>query len=272
MAAIVPGKPDESLLIDAVRYDDADLQMPPHGKLPPEDIAMLTSWVSQVRPLAGPAGSGEQAAKPVAADGPNAKWPAGFDLAARKRQHWAWQGVKRVPPPAVDNRAWPINDIDRFILAKLQAQGLEPAGPADPGTLLRRLSFDLLGLPPTPAELAEFLADPSPERYEHAVDRLLDSPRFGERWARHWLDRVMPSRGGHEHDYDNSNATAYRDYVVRAINADVPYDQFVREHIAGDLLDTALNAPGAGLQRIGAGHGLLVSRRSGALAGRYPPR
>jgi hypothetical protein len=247
--AIVPGKPEESLLIEAVRYDDVALQMPPHGKLPAEDIAMLTSWVSRGAPWP------DEAAVSGEAPSGRANRPD-FDLAARKREHWAWQPVKRQPPPAVGKRAWPKNEIDPFVLEKLESRGIEPAGPADPRTLIRRLSFDLIGLPPTPAEVAEFVADPSPAGYRHAVDRLLASPRFGERWARHWLDLVRYGESrGHEYDYDNSNAFEYRDYVVRALNADVPYDQFVREHLAGDLLEHPRLHPTLGFNESALGTG-----------------
>jgi hypothetical protein len=139
--------------------------------------------------------------------------------------------------PAVKNQAWPRSDIDRFVLAKLEEKGLSPAGPAERRTLVRRVYFDLLGLPPTPAEVDQFVNDPSDGAFESLVDRLLASPHFGERWGRHWLDLVRYAETfGHEFDYPIPSAREYALYVVRAINADVPYDQFAREHIAGDLL------------------------------------
>src|SRR5262249_50436536 len=138
---------------------------------------------------------------------------------------------------AVRDRDWVRSPVDAFLLAKLEAAGLEPAPPADKRTLLRRVTFDLTGLPPTPQEIDAFLADESPDAYEKVVDRLLASPAYGERWGRHWLDLVrFAETYGHEFDFDIPDAYQYRDYVTRAFNDDVPYDQFVREHVAGDLL------------------------------------
>ena len=162
---------------------------------------------------------------------------AAFDLAKRKAGHWAWQPIKSQNPPSVKDGAWPKGRIDRFVLAKLEEKGLEPAPAADRRALIRRLSFDLTGLPPKPEEVEAFAADTSPDAIEKVVDRLLGSEHFGERWARHWLDLVRYAETrGHEFDYDIPSAWRYRDYVIRAYNADVPYDQFVTEHVAGDLL------------------------------------
>jgi mono/diheme cytochrome c family protein len=222
---IVAGEPDKSRLVDAVGYRNIDLQMPPKGKLTNANIADLSEWVRR-----GAAWPAEPVAKTPAADG--------FDLAARKRVHWAWKRVRAVSPPAVRDERWPNGPIDRFVLAGLEANGLRPAPGADRRTLLRRATFDLAGLPPTAAEIDAFLIDESPDAFGRVVDRLLASPRFGERWGRHWLDLVRYAETrGHEFDYTSPNAWQYRDYVVRAINADVPYSQFVTEHIAGDLLD-----------------------------------
>jgi hypothetical protein len=225
--AIVPGQPDQSRLIDAVRYGNPDLQMPPKTKLADGQIADLTEWVKRGAPWPSGTGTASAAsAKPV------------FDLQKRKNEHWAWQAIRRQDPPAVKNADWPRGPIDRFILSKLESAGLSPAPDADPRTLIRRASFDLTGLPPTSQEVQAFVDDPSPKAFETVVDRLLDSPQFGERWARHWLDLVRYAETrGHEFDYAIPNAWRYRDYVVRALNADVPYDQFVTEHLAGDLLD-----------------------------------
>ncbi|MGH7226656.1 MAG: DUF1549 domain-containing protein, partial [Gemmataceae bacterium] len=160
-----------------------------------------------------------------------------FDLGQRKRAHWAWQPIRPYNPPSVRDRDWPRQPLDCFIRAKLQDKGLSPAKPADKRTLLRRLYFDIIGLPPTPEETTSFLGDDSADAVEKVVDRLLDSPHFGERWGRHWLDLVRYAETrGHEFDYPIPNAYQYRDYVIRALNADVPYDQFVLEHLAGDLL------------------------------------
>ncbi len=139
--------------------------------------------------------------------------------------------------PRVKNAAWIRSPIDRFVLARLEAQGLEPAPPADKRTLLRRASFDLTGLPPTPEEMADFLRDEAPEAFARAVERLLASPRYGERWGRHWMDVVRyADTAGDNADYPVPEARLYRDYIIEAFNADMPYDQFVREQLAGDIL------------------------------------
>jgi hypothetical protein len=219
--AVVAGKPDESLLVEAINY--GSYEMPPTGKLKPEEIAILTKWVSLGAPWPD-----ESVVK--AHDGKS------FDLEARK-QHWSFQPIVATPPPSVSNSEWPRSSIDRFILAKLEANGLQPADDADKRTLLRRAYFDLVGLPPTRDDLDRFLSDSSPGAFEKIIDELLASPHFGERWGRHWLDLVRYAETlGHEFDYPLPHAWRYRDYVVRAFNDDVPYDDFVREQIAGDLL------------------------------------
>lgn len=220
---LAPGEPTKSLLLRAVRRTPGVSAMPPSGALPAEKVALLEEWIKRGAPLP--------------ADRPSTT-PAtgGFPLTAR-RQHWAYQPVKRPTVPVVKNTAWVRNPVDAFVLAKLEAQGLQPAAPADKRTLLRRVTFDLTGLPPTPAETAAFLADSSPTAYEKVVERLLASPRYGERWGRHWLDLVRYGESlGHEYDYTIDNAYQYRDYIIRAFNDDVPYDQLLREHLAGDLL------------------------------------
>src|SRR5262245_32568484 len=227
--AIVPGDLAKSRLLHAVSYSDVDLSMPPRGKLPAQAIADLTAWVK----MGAPWPSGEPAAQ--------ARDIARFGLQRRKAEHWAWQPVKLVPPPAVRDKAWPLVPADRFILAKLEAAGLRPAKPADRATWLRRVYFDLIGLPPTPEEIASFEAAcgfaGEPVAMARVVDKLLASPHFGERWGRHWLDLVRYAETkGHEFDAIIPNAYQYRDYVIRALNADVPYNQFVTEHLAGDLL------------------------------------
>jgi hypothetical protein len=223
--ALVPGRPEQSKLIEALSYRNIDLRMPPKGKLPDAVVADLTTWVQQG--AIWPAGTGTTA---------QAKNEA-FDLNKRRREHWAWQPIKVVPVPKVHDKGWSLSDVDRFLLQRLEAAKLSPASATDRGTLLRRLSFDLIGLPPTPGELSAFLSDDRPGALERVVDRLLASPHFGERWARHWLDLVRYAESrGHEFDYTIPNAWQYRDYVIRALNADVPYRQFVLEHIAGDLL------------------------------------
>ncbi len=159
-----------------------------------------------------------------------------FNLAER-RAHWCFQPVRVTPPPIVKKHDWPSSPIDNFILAKLEAAGIDPAPASEKRTLIRRVTFDITGLPPSPAEVRAFLDDDAPNALEKVVDRLLDLPHFGERWARHWLDLVrFAETRGHEFDPIIPNAFQYRDYVIRALNADVPYDQFVTEHVAGDLV------------------------------------
>jgi hypothetical protein len=223
--AVVPGKLKESLLVDAINYGEL-YQMPPKTKLPAAEIATLTKWVEMGAPW--PKATGQEVA---AKDNV-------FDLAKRKAEHWCWQPVKKVAPPSVKNESWPRQPLDRFILAKLEEKGLVPSSFADKRTLIRRAYFDLIGLPPKPEEVEAFLKDQSPQAFEKVVDGLLNSPHFGERWGRHWLDLVRYAESrGHEFEPNIPNAWQYRDYVIRALNADVPFDQFVTEHIAGDLLE-----------------------------------
>jgi len=224
--ALKPGHPEKSLMIDAINYR-GDYEMPPTSKMPAGEIALLTKWVEMGAPW--PAGDGPPLgmAKEV------------FPILKRKEEHWSWRAVADPPLPAVKQADWGRRDLDRFILAKLEAAGLKPAPDTDRHTLLRRVWFDVVGLPPKPADVAAFVSDPAPtqQALEKVVDQLLASPHFGERWGRHWLDlmRYAESRG-HEYDFNVSNAWQYRDYVIRALNADVPYNQFVVEHVAGDLV------------------------------------
>jgi hypothetical protein len=245
--ALAPGNLDKSLIIEAVRWQNTDMQMPPKKALPPEQVAALEAWVK-----AGATWPREAAVK-------TASERKVFDLQKRKQQHWCWQPVLESPPPAVKNTEWPRSDIDRFILAKLEEKGLTPAPDADRRTLLRRVTFDLTGLPPTPERVEEFVNDPSPDALARNVDALLASPQFGERWARHWLDLVRYAETrGHEYDPAIPNAWQYRDYVIRALNADVPYNQFAAEHIAGDLLPARLNPQsGANESILGTGFWFL---------------
>ena len=232
--AVVPGKPGESLMVEAINYGDT-LQMPPKSKLPADEIATLTRWVESG--AAWP--SGVMTPKSGAAKPFNLKERAG---------HWSFLPIQHPPAPEVKNAAWPINDVDRFILAKLEAKGLQPAPEADRRTLIRRITFDLIGLPPRPEEVEAFVGDESSNAYEKLVDRLLASPQYGERWARHWLDLVRFSEtSGHEFDYEIPLAYRYRDYVIRAFNADLPYDRFVVEHVAGDILPSPRRDPATGL-------------------------
>jgi len=234
--AVVPGKPDLSLLVEAINY--AGPEMPPTGKLAPEKIAVLTRWVS----LGAPWPSRDRAAA-------HATSIAGSNLLKSKltaadRAFWSLQPVRKplVPTPTkagVTNwDGWTRNPIDRFIIKSLLDHGLTPAPEADKPTLIRRTTFDLTGLPPTPEELDAFVADQAPEAYERLIDRLLASPRYGQRWARHWLDLVRYAESdGYRQDAFRPQAWLYRDYVVRAFNTDKPYDRFLTEQLAGDELD-----------------------------------
>jgi hypothetical protein len=244
--AVVPGDPDASLIIEAVRYES--FEMPPSGKLPQEKIEDLERWVAMGAPWPREEPLSDATLSPT------------FDWQERKRQHWSWQPIAEVQPPAVADTSWPQGPIDQFILAKLEAKHLSPAPTADGRTLARRLYFDLIGLPPTPAQVQAFLDDPRPDAYRQLVDRLLDSEHFGEKWARHWLDLVrFAETHGHEFDYPIHHAYQYRDYVIRAWNADVPYDQFITEHIAGDLLENPRRHPEEGFNEsmIGTGFWFL---------------
>jgi hypothetical protein len=219
---VVPGDAERSLLVKAVRYQD-EPRMPPKSKLPETAIANLASWVKMGAPWP------EDKATVVTKNN--------FNIEERKK-HWCWQPVRPLLPPEVGRKDWPLSPIDAFLLAKLEAKNLAPAPAADKRTLIRRVTFDLTGLPPAPEEIDAFLLDEAPDAFARVVDRLLASPRYGERWARHWLDLVRYGESrGHEFDYIIPNAYQYRDYVIRALNADVPYRQFVTEHVAGDLLD-----------------------------------
>lgn len=226
--AVVAGNPDTSLLVDAIRYGDL-YQMPPDSRLPAEEVKTLEEWVRRGAPW-----------------GPNAAGPATpaakqFDLAERSK-HWSFQPLRDPQPPQVADIDWIKTPVDRFLLEKLTAAGIKPAPPADRRALLRRVTFDLTGLPPSPAEIEAFVADTAANAYEKVVHRLLASPHYGERWARHWLDLVrFAETHGHEFDFDIPNAYRYRDYVIRALNDDLPYNRFVVEHVAGDLLEPRPN-------------------------------
>jgi hypothetical protein len=243
--AVAPGDPAKSLLVKAVGYGDPDLRMPPRKKLSAPQIADLTAWVKMGAPW--PDDGGTKTAKVAA-----------FDLNERKK-HWAWQPVRVVPPGAVQRRDWVQSPVDHYLLAALEAKGLSPAPPADKRTLLRRVTFDLIGLPPTPAEIDAFLKDESPQAFARVVDRLLASPHYGERWGRHWLDLArFAETYGHEFDVNIPEAYRYRDYVIRAFNADLPYDQFVTEHVAGDLLPRPRRHPIEGTNESILGTGFFL--------------
>ncbi len=223
--AIEPGDPDKSLLIKAVRYADENLQMPPKGKkLSAEKIAALEAWVKMGAPDPRIAKVGTASVETIR---------------DKARTHWAFQPVKEPPVPAVKNERFVRTPVDNFILAKLEAKGLRPSPEADKRTLIRRATFDLIGLPPTPEQVEAFIADKSPDAFEKVVDRLLASPQYGERWGRHWLDvaRYADTKGYvFEEDRHYPYSYTYRDYVIRSFNEDLPYDEFLKEQIAADLL------------------------------------
>ena len=224
-AVVIPGDPAKSRLIIAIGYQDADLKMPPKQRLTVRQVADLTEWVKLGAPM--PAGEA-----PVAAVRKE------FQITAKDRAHWAFQPVRRPAVPAIGNRQSAFaNPIDAFVIAKLAAKNLTANTSATPRELVRRAYYDLTGLPPTPAEVEAFLADKSPRAWELLIDRLLDSPRYGEKWGRHWLDLVrFAESNSYERDGDKPNAWRFRDYVVRAFNSDKPYDRFLREQLAGDEL------------------------------------
>jgi hypothetical protein len=230
--ALVPGKPQDSRIIRAVRQTD-DLKMPPKGKLSDTAIADLETWVRMGAP--DPRSSPESAAI--------TSWA---EALRERRKWWSLQPVRRHDIPDVADRKWSDHPVDRFLLAHLERAGLVPAAPADRRTFLRRASLVLSGLPPSETDVEEFVADTSPLAVEKVVDRLLASPHFGERWARHWMDVVrFTETHGNEWNYDVHHAWRYRDYLIRAFNQDVPFDQLIREHIAGDLMTGPVaGAPG----------------------------
>ena len=222
--AVVPGDAEGSLLIKAIRHTDEKLKMPP--KAPPltaAQVADFEKWVARGAPDPRDGAAGEQG--------------AGSVFTASERGYWALQPVRPVPVPSVSAPQFVANPIDAFIVGELQSKGLKPSAPADKVTLLRRASLDLTGLPPTPQEVDAFLADEGPDAFARVVDRLLASPHYGERWARHWLDLARYAESdGFKDDAVRPNAWRYRDYVIRSFNQDKPYDRFVKEQIAGDEL------------------------------------
>jgi hypothetical protein len=220
---LVPGKPDKSSLIERVKSRDPGRRMPPKGGLSATELADLAAWVKMGAP-------------DPRTDGTTAKQPPARDL-------WSLHPVAHPAVPAVKNGAWPINDIDRFILAKLEDKKLHPAPQADKRTLIRRASYDLTGLPPTPDEIDAFLKDKSPNAFVQVVDRLLASPAYGERWGRHWMDVIRyADTAGDNSDYPIPQMYRYRNWIIAAFNSDMPYDDFVRRQIAGDLLPVKSDA------------------------------
>jgi hypothetical protein len=213
--AILPGNSSKSLLIQYVAGTHDEIRMPPKGDmLSPAQVNLLRTWIDQ-----------------------GAKWDSSETVATTQATPWALLPLSSSPIPGVKNKNWVRNPIDSFVLAKLEAKGMTPAPQADRRTLIRRVTFDLTGLPPTPAEIDAFLKDPSPNAYEKVVDRLLASPRYGERWAQHWIDTVhFAETHGNDEDKPRPNAWPYRDYLIRSFNNDKPYKRFVEEQLAGDAL------------------------------------
>jgi mono/diheme cytochrome c family protein len=245
---IVPAAPEKSRLLDVVRQN-GEVKMPPGGKLREEQIGALARWVQ----LGAPWPEDTRAATPL----------RGGPITADERRFWSLQPVADPPIPTVRDQGWPLTSLDRFVLAKLEAHGIVPNPVADRRTLLRRVTFDLTGLPPTPEEIWDFLGDERPDAFERVVDRLLASRHYGERWGRHWLDVVRyADTAGDGADYPVREAYRYRNYVIDAFNADKPYDEFLREQIAGDIL-ARRGPPQKYVERVIATGYLAVGKRFG---------
>jgi hypothetical protein len=212
--AIVSGKPAESLMLKAVRREKGVAAMPPDKPLKAEAVAALEQWIR---------------------DG--AEWPV-TSAPIRTAKHWAFEPVRNPEPPAGT-----VQPIDAFVAVKLREKGLKPVGPTDKLTLLRRITFDLTGLPPTPEEIEDFLRDHSGDAFRKVVDRLLASPRYGEKWGRYWLDVIRyADTAGETADYPVPDAWRYRNYVIDAFNSDKPFDRFIQEQLAGDILASQIPA------------------------------
>jgi mono/diheme cytochrome c family protein len=234
--AVVPGDPDKSLLIKAIRHEDERLAMPKGGKLKPQEIADITTWIQK--------GAAWPEPKPIVSAAPK-----GFEVTKEQLEFWSFRPLKKPEPPTVKNTGWAKTPVDRFVMARLEEEGLKPVGPASRRTLIRRVTLDLTGLPPSPEDVEAFVNDKSPDAYAKLVDRLLDSPAYGERWGRFWMDvarygeddtrGLAPGGKGHE---PYQFAYLYRDWVIQAMNADMPFDQFVRAQIAADSMDENVRA------------------------------
>ncbi|MEZ5385871.1 MAG: DUF1553 domain-containing protein [Prosthecobacter sp.] len=254
---LTPGDPDASLLIEAVRHLTEDTAMPPKKKLSANVIADLEAWVRMGAP-------DPRATDTVAAV--EAKSAINWDKA---REWWSLQPLKQPTLPTIKEEKWPAGDVDHFVLAKIEAAGLKPSQDADKRTLIRRATFDLIGLPPTPEEVDAFLADQSDNAFVKEVDRLLDSPAYGERWGRHWLDVVRyADTAGDNSDYPIPQMRRYRDWVIAAFNRDLPYDEFVRDQLAGDLRGGSTDAER--YDRIIATGYIGNARRFGSRVDDYP--
>jgi len=240
--AIVPGHPEKSLLLKAVRYTDPELQMPPKNKkLGERQIAAIAQWIQSGAPWP----AGEQASAPR---------PAKQEITEQDKSWWCFQPIRRPEAPPGRRRLATENPIDSFILAELAAKGLKPNPIASRRELIRRAYFDLIGLPPSPEQIAAFAKDKSSEAWPRVIDQLLSLPQYGERWGRHWLDVArFAQSNGYERDGEKPESWRYRDYVVKAFNEDKPYDQFIKEQIAGDELEpvTFDSLIATGFQRLG---------------------
>src|SRR5580658_8848376 len=245
--ALTPGDPDKSLLIQAVRQT-GDLKMPKGGKLKPAEIQALTDWVKMGAPWPEAKAAAVQSSQIKA-------------ITPEQRAFWSFQPLMDPAIPTVKEKSWAKTNIDHFVLARLEAKGMRPVGPADRRALIRRVTLDLTGLPPTPEEVDAFVSDKSPNAYEKVIDRLLASPRYGERWGRHWLDVARYAeddvRGLDPKDRGYmpfQGAYVYRDWVIQAFNNDLSYDRFIKAQLAGDLLDGQLRDKAvAGTAMLGGG-------------------
>jgi hypothetical protein len=239
-AAVVPGNPDASPMIEAINY--RGLEMPPTGKLRPREIEALVEWVKMGAPWP------KENAKPASPS------RGDFTITDEDRRYWAFQPIGHPQPRAGRRQGWAANPIDTFILARLDAKGVSPNAPAEPRVLIRRVFFDMIGLPPTPEEVDAFVGNPSDEAYSNLIDNLLSRKEYGERWGRHWLDVTrFAQTNGYERDAEKPESWRYRDYVINAFNADKPYDRFIIEQLAGDELDepTAESIIATGFYRLG---------------------
>jgi hypothetical protein len=253
--AVVPGKPEESLLIKVIQGSHKDLKMPPGKPLPAEQVNAFVEWVKMGAP------DPRTGAAPVIVEKAAYDWEA-------ERKHWAYQPVRDIQPPDVRDVDWNRNGIDRFIKAKLDEKGLPPLPRAGKRTLLRRVTYDLTGMPPTPEEVDAFVADNSAQALEKVVDRLLASPRYGEHWGRHWLDVVRyADTAGDASDYPIPEMYRYRNYVIRSIQEDKPVDQFLREQLAGDLMPHKDDEDRA--EKLAATGYIGASRRFGQTEGEF---
>jgi len=254
---VAPGDPESSLLIQAVRRSDPNLAMPPDKPLPAEAIRDLETWVRMGAP------------DPRTGDAIATRDPKVSIDWNQAREWWAFQPVADPTPPQVHRRDWPVTGLDAFILARLEAAGLAPSDDADPRALIRRVAYDLTGLPPDPTETEAFSKDPSPAAFARLVDRLLESPRYGERWGRHWLDVVRyADTAGDNSDFPVPQLHRYRDWVVRSFNRDRPFHEFVRDQIAGDLVEGGTSAERR--ERIIATGYIANARRFGSRVEDYP--